>query len=85
MKVNINKPEPVIQPPTTYDLIGLTAKQAELIYRMVCKISCTDAARLIGATGEDDTAYGLYCQMEALRKEVVSPRTSISGVLRLTE
>jgi hypothetical protein len=35
MKININKPEPVVQPPTTYDLVGLTLLQLQIIINMV--------------------------------------------------
>lgn len=31
MKVEVRKPEPVVQPPETYDITGLTQEQAEFI------------------------------------------------------
>ena len=32
MKVNVNKPVPVVTPPPTYDIIGLTAVEAKVLY-----------------------------------------------------
>lgn len=82
MKVIINKPAPVVQPPPTYDLIGLTEKQAELIYRLLGKVSCTDAAKLIGEKDGSETCYELYKQLADLGANLpLSPM--VPGVLRL--
>ena len=57
MKVVIHGPPP--PPPPSFDLLGLTYKQVMLIYRMIGKINCEDAAKLIGAEKGDQTAYEL--------------------------
>lgn len=80
MKVLVHRPPP---PSPSFDLLGLTPKQVTLIYRMIGKINCEDAAKLIGAEKGDQTAYELYKQLESLAS-VVGPVPNPGQCLRLS-
>lgn len=82
MEVKINKPDPVPQPPKTYDLIGLTAKQAEFICVLVSCTNVADAAKMMGEGTKPSVQLALYEQLRPLCRDL-DMRFSDRGILRL--
>jgi hypothetical protein len=62
VKVNINKPVPAPTPPTTYDLVSLSADEFRMIKHMLGKGTIADAEK----AGCTNTAvgYSLFGQLQ---------------------